>query len=343
MDEPRPPQSPTPQPPSAASPPEEPQARSPRPDLPSQNEVEETPLVLEPEGITPKRIATIIGNALVIVLAPLLVTVAVGMYQTVKPERIVSARTPADMSLAYEDVALKTSDGIDIAAWYVSAEQPTDEAILVLHGYPADKGDVLPRSAFLARNYNLLLIDFRSLGRSGGTISTLGAKEVEDALAGIEFLKAKGMRRIGVYGFSMGGAVALSLLGRTDAVDAVVSEAAFADLRRMAEEPYRYLGPLRVACAALTAVAARLILGVDIDRASAAAVVQGTKKPVLVIHSRNDKTVPFSHAELLRERLKDDPAAEFWFTDDEGHGEPSTDFPRRVQEFFDRNLQPVTP
>ena len=332
-----PPDAPKPaQAPAPPAPVEEPQGRS--ASAPREPQIEETPLILEPEGITPKRVATLVGNALVIVLAPLLVTVAVGIYQTVKPERLVTTRTPADMGLAYEDVALKTADGVDIAAWYVPAEKSTDAAVLVLHGYPADKGDVLPRSAFLARTYNLLLIDFRSMGKSGGSYTTLGAKEIEDAIAGVEFLKAKGMERIGTYGFSMGGAVALSLPSRTHSIDAVVSEAAYADLRRMAEEPYRYLGPLKVVCASLTALTARLLLGVDIDRASPATTLQGVKIPILVIHSRKDKTVPFSHAETIKERLKDDPSAEFWFTDDEGHGEASTDFAGRVQEFFDRNL-----
>ncbi len=272
--------------------------------------VEQTALVLEPDGLTPRKIATFVIDAILVIMAPILVTVAIGILQTVRPEKLVSDRTPKDLGLAYEDVTLKTADGIAIAGWYVPAAQATDAAVLVLHGYPADKGDILPRAAFLQKDYNLLLIDFRSLGKSGGSYTTLGPKEVGDALAAVDELKRRGMKRIGVYGFSMGASVALMMLPRTDAVDAVVSEAANADLRSVIEEPYRYLGPLKGIAAAVTSVVARLALGIDIVRDSPATAVAGTKKPILLIHSRGDQVVPFSEAEALKERLKDDPAAE---------------------------------
>lgn len=325
---------------------EEPQ--QPQPAAPRANQapaVEETPLVLEPDGgMTPKKIGSFVMTALAVVLAPLTVTVFIGLYQTVRPEKVVSTRTPQDMGLRFEDVTLTTSDGVKLAAWFVPSEAPTDAAVVVLHGYPADKGDVLPRAAFLAKTYDLLLVDFRSFGKSEGTYTTLGPKEVEDALAAVRYLKdERGKARVGVYGFSMGGTVALSALAKTDRINAVVSEAAYADIRKMAEEPYRYLGPLKAACAALTAIAARLALGVDIDTASPMNAVRGTKVPIMLIHSRNDQVVSFSHAERLVEALKDDPSLETWFTDDEGHGEPSTEFPTRVQAFFDRHLKSQNP
>ncbi|HTK03964.1 MAG TPA: alpha/beta fold hydrolase [Candidatus Eisenbacteria bacterium] len=307
-------------------------------------EVEQSPLLLEGDDkLTLGRVLGMLGTALLVVLLPLSVTVAVGIFQMVRPDKVVSTRTPKDLGLAYEDVRLKTDDGIDVAAWYVPAETPSGSSVLALHGYPTDKGDILPRVAFLAKKYDLLLIDFRSFGESGGTYTTLGPKELADAQAGIAWLRAKGAKKIGVYGFSMGGAVGLMTLGGHPSPDAVAAEAAYADLWQVMEEPYKYLGPLKRACAWMTALAARAILGIDVDRASPAAAVADTKKPVLLIHSKNDKVVPFSHAELLKERLKDDPLAETWFTDNEGHGEPSTDFPAHVQDFFDRNLIPANP
>lgn len=331
------PQTPQPEPPKTAEP--APQASPAQAPPAGEPPIEQTSLVLESEGLTPRKAATFVIDAILVIMAPILVTVAIGILQTVRPEKLMSERTPKDLGLAYEDVALKTADGVAIAAWYVPAAQATDAAVLVLHGYPADKGDVLPRAAFLQKSYNLLLVDFRSFGKSGGSYTTLGPKEVGDALAGIDELRRRGMKRIGVYGFSMGANVALMMLPRTDAVDAVVSEAANADLRSVIEEPYRYLGPLKGVAASITAIVARVALGIDVDRQSPAAAVAGTKKPILLIHSKADQVVPFAQAETLKDRLKDDPAAEFWFTEKEGHGEPSTDFAARVQDFFDRHLK----
>lgn len=312
---------------------------------PQPSPVDETPLVLEPDGgMTPKKIGSFVMTALVVVLAPLTFTVLLGLYQTVRPEKVLSTVTPKDVGLAFEDVTLTTTDGLHLAAWFVPAEAPTDAAVVVLHGYPADKGDLLSRAAFLAKTYDLLLVDFRSFGKSEGSYTTLGPKEVEDVLAAVRYLDdVKKKQRIGVYGFSMGGTVALTSLAKTDRIDAVVSEAAWGDNRLMAEQPYRYLGPLKAACAALTVYAARVILGVDVDAASPVRAAKDAKVPILLIHSRGDQVVPFAHAELLASALGGNPSLETWFIDDEGHGEPSTEFPARVQAFFDRHLKPQTP
>ena len=40
--------------------------------------------------------------------------------------------TPADVGLAYEDVTLTTSDGLDISGWYLPGNKPYGE--IVVHG-----------------------------------------------------------------------------------------------------------------------------------------------------------------------------------------------------------------
>lgn len=312
---------------------------------PTAPQVEEAPLVLDPDGgLTPKKIGSFVATALVVVLAPLTFTVLLGLYQTVRPEKVLSTVTPKDVGLPFEDVVLTTADGLRLAAWYVPAETPNTAAVVVLHGYPADKGDLLSRAAFLAKSYDLLFVDFRYFGKSEGSYTTLGPKEVEDVLAAVRYLAdEKKKERIGIYGFSMGATVALASLTETNRVDAVVSEAAWGDHRLMAEQPYRYLGPLKSACAALTMHAARLAFGIDVDAASPVRTIRKTRVPIMLIHSRGDQVVPFLHAERLADALKGDPSLETWFTDDEGHGEPSIEFPARVQAFFDKHLKPQTP
>ncbi len=286
----------------------------------------------------PKKIGILLADALLIVILPLALTVLFGVYQSVRPQKVVTPRTPADFGLDYEDATLKTADGLALSAWYVPAKKPTDAAVLVLHGYPADKGDVLPRAAFLAERYDLLFVDFRYFGRSAGAYTSVGPKEVEDALAGIAYLKAKGNARVGIYGFSMGAAVALMTLDRTGDVAAVVAEASYANLRLVSEEPYRYLGPLRTLCAWLTARVASELLQVDVDATSPERAASRTKIPVLLVHSREDKVIPFRHAEILQDALKGDPNAEFWFPEGQSHGQPSEEFPRRALEFLGKNL-----
>lgn len=282
-----------------------------------------------------------IMDIILIITLPLLFTVGFGIYQSVRPERVASSITPQSMNLAYEDVTLTTEDGLKLAAWYVPrTDAPTDSAVIILHGYPADKGDLVRRTAFLALDYNLLFVDFRYFGGSEGNISTVGAKEVMDLLAAVDYLKKeRGMRRIGVYGFSMGGAVGIMALERTDDIDAVASEAAYAELRMMAEDLYRNFGPLNKFLSWMTAIGSRLFLKIDIDDTSPAKAAAETDVPILIIHSRADNVISFRNAELLQEALSDNSDAEFQFADFARHGEASANLPAILQGFFSKHLK----
>ena len=118
---------------------------------------------------------------------------------------------------------------------------------------------------FLSEKYNLFLFDFRYFGRSGGTYSTAGAKEVEDLNAAVQFLKSRGVQEVGVWGFSMGGAVALMAAPQRPEIKAVASEASYASLNLMALELYR-IPILKYPLAYLTSFWAKIFLGIDLKK-----------------------------------------------------------------------------
>src|SRR5207244_10777079 len=82
-------------------------------------------------------------------------------------------------------------------------------ALVLLHGYPAEKADVLPIAAALAPRFTVLLLDQRYFGQSGGRATTIGYRERGDLRRAIDVLAARGFNEVGVFGFSLGGAVAL--------------------------------------------------------------------------------------------------------------------------------------
>lgn len=276
----------------------------------------------------------------IIVAVPFVFTAALGLYGAMRPQRALSDVVPEQYGLEYSNVTLTTSDGLKLAAWYVPRNgEPTDTAVIVLHGYPADKGDLLPRSSFLIDRYNLLYVDFRYFGRSEGSYTTAGAREVRDLLAAVDHLKKeRGMRQIGVYGFSMGGAVALMGAAQTDDIDAVVAEAPYADLASMVDEMYRYLGPMQGPLAWSTDTFAKVVLRTDLSDVSPEKAVRGLKTPVLLVHSREDKVIPFRNAERILAAMEGNPNAERLIFDTGEHGEPSVEFAQRVASFFAEHL-----
>ena len=268
-----------------------------------------------------------------IVFSVLIIISLWGFYSSIRPPKIISSITPRDLKMNYEDVSFKTADGLMLRGWYIPAAKTSQKTLILLHGYPADKGNILPALAFLHEDFNLLLFDFRYLGKSEGSYSTAGAKEVEDLLAAIRFLKTRGVTEVGVWGFSMGGAVALMAIEKAPEVRAVISESSYASLADMAFELLR-IPLLNYPIAYLVGVWAKLFLGIDVRDASPADRIRNTKIPILLIHSSADAVIPFSHARSLQQALAKNPNAEFWFHEDFAHGQLASDYRSRVRKFF---------
>lgn len=275
---------------------------------------------------------TILGSVLLFFLF----TSLWGFYVSIRPPKIVSNLTPKDLKLEYGDITITTADGVKLAGWYIPNKQ-AEKTIVLLHGYPADKGDILPAIYFLGKKYNLLLFDFRYLGKSEGRYSTAGAKETQDLLAAIEFLKSKGIKEVGVWGFSMGGSVALMTSPKAPEIKAIVSESSYASLDLMTLELYQ-IPILKHPLAYLTSLWARLLLGINVKDIAPAHSAKALQIPTLIIHSKNDRTIPFKNALLIQEALTNNPKAEFWFKENLTHGELGSEYQNRVEDFFGKNL-----
>jgi uncharacterized protein len=281
-------------------------------------------------------------RVVLIVVSVLIIISIWGFYSSIRPPKIISSITPRDLKMNYQDVSFKTADGLTLRGWYIPAAKRTEKTLILLHGYPADKGNILPALAFLHEDFNLLLFDFRYLGRSEGSYSTAGAKEVEDLLAAIQFLKSRGVKDVGVWGFSMGGAVALMAIEKAPEIRAVISESSYASLGEMAFELLR-IPLLNYPIAYLVGLWAKLFLGIDVRDASPADRIRNTTLPILLIHSSADAVIPFSHARLLQQALAKNPNAEFWFHEEFAHGQLASDYRIRIKEFFLKHLSERLP
>lgn len=260
-------------------------------------------------------------------------------YTNIRPEKFSSMITPKDFNKEYENITLYTQDGLKLSAWFLPNKKVSDKAIIILHGYPADKSDLLASYLFLHERYSLLFVDFRYFGESEGKYTTIGIKEVEDVLAAVKFLQERQVKKIGIFGFSMGGATALMTLSKIDAINAVVSQSAYAGLDLMAENQYKYFYFLKRPLTLLTKMWGKLIFGIDISTMSPRVVIQNIQAPILIIHSKQDDQIPFSHALILRDALKNNLQAEFWFQDSLIHGENSgAGYEKRIIDFFAKYL-----
>jgi pimeloyl-ACP methyl ester carboxylesterase len=262
-------------------------------------------------------------------------------WMAVRPPRIIVPGAPRDYRLLSEDVVIAGVDSVKLAAWYVPAatKRPPAETpvVVLLHGYPASKADLLPIAGALHPQIATLLVDQRYFGGSEGTATTLGHLEHQDLRRVIDMLAARGHTRIGVFGYSLGGAVAL--LGAADdaRIRAIVAWAPFSDVRVLGREVYRIFWLLKYPLVELMVLWGRVFLGVDITRPSPEMAAARLTIPVLIAASRDDEQIPFAHAERLQRAMAGNPRAEFSFGTGL-HNDRADDFDRRLVEFFLKHL-----
>lgn len=252
------------------------------------------------------------------------------------PKRYPGAQTPETFGLKFEALKLTTSDGVQLDAWFVP-NPSSKKAVVVCHGYPMDKSDVLGLSDFLSADFNLLYFDFRATGRSGGFFATGGSREVRDIDAALEFLKSRGFGAAGLFGFSMGGSAAL--LSRNPAVKARALDSAYADLGGQLNYIFGGWGPLRRPLVGLMKAWSLMLMGVNINSVSPVRNAEAYKAPLLLIHGGNDAAVPPGNSRAVKAAAA---GAELWLIEGAGHGETrlraGEEYDRRVAAFFRKNL-----
>lgn len=137
---------------------------------------------------------------------------------------------PAQYGLAHEEVTFPSRDGLTLRGWFIPSPSARG-TIVFCHGHAGSMDpDVKYAPAFHERGYSVLIFDFRGHGRSEGQHVSMGYYERQDLLGAIDYLQSRGIDRVGVLGFSMGGAVAMATAPHSEAIQAVVSDGGFARL-----------------------------------------------------------------------------------------------------------------
>ena len=155
-------------------------------------------------------------------------------------------RDPSDVDLKYEDVNIKTPDGLNLHGWFVkdsfSRHKPT---IIVFQGNAGNIGYRIPYIQNLHEkcNSNVLIVGYRGYSYSEGKPSEKGLRI--DSLAVIDHVFSRtdiDVNKIFIQGSSLGGAVALYAIAhkRYD-VAGVILENTFTSMSDMVDQVFPQL------------------------------------------------------------------------------------------------------
>ncbi len=253
---------------------------------------------------------------------------------------------PDQFGLPYENVYFKTEDKVQLKGWFIPSEAYSNKTIILMHGWGMNRADILKNTYFLHDlGFNLLYFDFRALGESGGKTSSIGYLELKDVAAAVRFLKEtrpQFCEKIGLYGLSMGGMVAICEAARNPEIACVVAEASYYSFRRVVSRwawvhhrvPYFPLIPIILHYI-------HKYLGVNPERYSPKYnIPRISPRPVFIIHGRYDNLVPAAQAKLLFKKAGE--PKEIWLVPGAKHNKCAEvggfEYKQRLADFFRQHL-----
>jgi len=288
----------------------------------------------------------VVGLAVILNATILFIYVHLGTRAMLKRRPSDAEDTPRAYGLSYEEVTFRSRDGLLLYGNLIPALEAEHRGTIVFcHGQAGSMNrDVAWVPPFHEAGFNVLMFDFRGHGRSEGEIVSLGHFERLDLMGAIDFLARRGVGRVGVIGFSMGGAVAMSMAKETPNIAAVVSDSGYASLQRVLvgaslEQGIPY--PLAQVTAILILKYANLRLKTDLSEYEPRRQADADFDcPLLAIQGNEDPYVPVSDIEDLVQRAGGH--AELWSVAGVGHRATREQYPedyrQRVLAFFTRWL-----
>lgn len=201
------------------------------------------------------------------------------------------------LTIPYEAVSITSYDGLALCGKYYSAA-PEAPWLIMFHGYRSgaerDFSGGLPFG--IESGFNILLVDQRAHGKSGGRCLTFGIKERRDCLSWVEYVRSQTNNsvKIALYGMSMGAATVLmaTALDLPENVVGIVADCGYnspsAIIKKVLRDRRFPLFPTYT----LLRLGGMLFGGFDLEAATAASAMEQCDIPVLFIHGEDDRFVP---------------------------------------------------
>ena len=215
-----------------------------------------------------------------------------------------------------DKVKILTDDNIELIAWH-HKKKGNYKTILFLHGNAGSLENRIHKiNHFKNMKVNFLIISWRGFSGNKGKPTEQGL--YEDARSAIRWLDSKGINKknIIIYGESLGTGIATEI-AQNQNFAGIILESPFTSMIEAGKDKYPYL-PVR------------LLLK---DKYESIKKIKNIKSPILIMHGKTDKIVPFRMGKKIYE-LANQPKFSYFSNYDNHMMEYNENLLNALEEFI---------
>lgn len=218
-----------------------------------------------------------------------------------QPQRV-HFMSPDVVGVEYDDIVIKGSDETLLHGWKLLAEENTNGSVLFFHGNAENISTHFTNVHWLAKEgFDVYLFDYRGYGKSRGTA------QLDAIIADMEPMIAYAVKQIpedeklAVVGHSLGGSLAIYGVAKTEYADRIkllVTVESFSDYHHAVQDvlslnwfTWLFQWPLSFT--------------VDNTYRPIDVVGEVSPVPLVLVHSTQDRILPYYHAEALYEAAEE--------------------------------------
>jgi alpha-beta hydrolase superfamily lysophospholipase len=166
-----------------------------------------------------------------------------GIYSIARPIDRRKIQTPAEYGLKSEKITFYTTDNFKLSALLIRTDTSNQKGtVILLHGIRSYKEHFLPLSKMLSdKGYNSIIVDLRAHGESEGNYCTFGYYEKHDISKLIDTISEFDnlSNNYGIWGQSLGGAIAIQCLEKDKRINFGIIESTFSDFRTIVHDYFK--------------------------------------------------------------------------------------------------------
>ena len=217
--------------------------------------------------------------------------------------------SPKDLGLKFNDFDITVDDTIKLKGWFVYSKHKSSlGTIFLLHGISSCKATLLKMAELLSNNgFNCVLYDSRANGESGGTNCTFGYYEKYDLSSYIDstIVRYPNSSPYGVFGSSLGAAVAIQTMAIDKRIKCGIAESPFAKLREVIHDYFAEMFLLRINSIPDAALKyTEKIAHFKIDSVQPVLSAKRITQPTMIVHGLDDKHISPKYGKEIYNNLK---------------------------------------